>query len=201
MNTIRPIDIIKTFQLEHYLEIVLAESSSNYAPYHNINHVLCMVKYAYIIGSSENLDNDEIKMLIVSALFHDFNHTQGKEDDFANIKIAIESVKKYVEEEIIDVVIDVIKATQYPYIIDTKDLTKYQRIIRDCDFMQTFEPNYVHQILFGISTEIGMSVKEFLPIQLKFLDSIKFNTEKGREIGEDKIPIIKEEIVFLQQII
>ena len=59
METIRPTDIIKEFQLEHYLNIVLTESSSNYAPYHNINHVLCMVKYAYIIGSSEDLEKDD----------------------------------------------------------------------------------------------------------------------------------------------
>jgi hypothetical protein len=201
LNDIKPIDIIEEFQLNDYLKIVLVENSSNYAPYHNLNHILCMVKYAYVIGKSEELSSEEIKLLIISALFHDFNHSQGKEEDSVNIEIANKAVREYVDSELVDDVIDIIKATQYPYTIEYGNLTTLQKVIRDCDFMQTFEPNYIHQVLFGISKEIGISVKEFLPLQIKFLDSIVFNTKTGEMIGKDKIPLLKKDIVHIQNLI
>lgn len=199
---IEALDIIKKFNLGNYLKIVIKESKSNNAPYHNLNHVLCMVKNIYIICNNEDVKKEDIQTLIIAALFHDFNHSQGKKTDDENIKIAIKACNKYIEEENLRLnVIDIIKATQYPYVIDEKDLSKNQLIIRDCDMLQTFESNFIQQVLLGLSTELGIELEKFLDMQLSFLDNLKFHTKTAKELTKGKISKIKKDVNYLKSIL
>ncbi len=199
-----PLEIIKKYKLDDYLKTVLTESKSNNAPYHNINHVLCMVKNTYIIGQVEGLGKNEIRTLVISALFHDFNHSEGKKSDDENIKTAIKAVKKYIlekDKDIEDDIINIIKATEYPYVIEDKDLDMSQKVIRDSDMLQTLEDNFVHQILFGLSKELGIEFKKFLDIQLNFIDNLKLYTKSAKEMSKGKFTKIKKDVKYLKSIL
>ena len=41
-----------------------------------------------------------------------------------------------------------------------------QKVIRDADMMHLLEDDYIQQVMIGLSTELNMTFKEFIPIQL-----------------------------------
>lgn len=189
------IEVFKKLKMEEHLGNLLRDNRSNNAPYHNLNHTLCVIKNVYYLANQENCTKKETKNLVLAAIYHDFNHSQGEKKDDENIKEAIKSLKKYVEDT--EEIEELIKATQYPYIIEDKDLSNLQKIIRDADLMQTLEDDFIQQVIIGLSTELKMSVKDFLPIQMKFLDNLKYYTKSAQEISKDKLSTIKEEVKTL----
>ena len=42
------IQLIQKFQLDNYFGNVIRHSKSNNAPYHNLHHILCMIKNCYV---------------------------------------------------------------------------------------------------------------------------------------------------------
>ena len=181
--------IIKKLKLDNYLKIVLEKSSSNNAPYHNFYHVMCMVKNCYLIGESEGYLPEAIKNLVIAALFHDFNHSMGKEKDSWNVKEAIKSFKKYSKEseENNKKIIKIIEATEYPYVIEEDQLSLDQKIIRDADLLQVFHDNYIQQNLLGLSQEMKLPITTMLTGQKKFMDSIHYHTDFAQKLSEEKI--------------
>jgi hemerythrin len=190
------IEVIKKLKLEDHLGNLLNDNKSNNAPYHNLNHTLCVIKNVYYLANQEDLNNKEIKNLVLAAIYHDFNHSQGEKKDDENIKEAIKALKKYVEGDTTDIE-ELIKATQYPYVIEDKDLSDSQKVLKDADVMQIFEDNFIQQVIYGLSTELKMSVKDFLPIQIKFLDNLKYYTKAAQEISKSRLSTIKDETNFL----
>lgn len=198
-NNITVLDIIKELDLGDYLNILLTENKSNQAPYHNINHLLCVTKFCYLFGKEENVSKKELKVLVVAGMFHDFNHSEGKKSDDKNIIEAKKCVSKYVSDDVSDINI-LIDATQYPYVIEDGDLSLSQKIIRDADMMQTFEDNFIHQVVFGLSKEIGKDSIEFLTDQKKFISVLKFYTGTATNYTENKLEKLKEDIDYLIKI-
>ncbi|MFM2395252.1 MAG: hypothetical protein RLZZ546_3235 [Bacteroidota bacterium] len=190
------IEVIKKLKLEKHLSNLLNDNKANNAPYHNLNHTLCVIKNVYYIANQENCIKKEITTLVLAAIYHDFNHSQGAKKDDENIKEAIKALKKYVEDNT-DTIEELIKATQYPYVIEDKDLSPLQKIIKDADVMQIFEDNYIQQVILGLSTELKMSVKDFLGMQSKFLDNLKYYTKAAQDISKSKLPAIKKETKLL----
>ena len=141
-------EIIEKFGLQKEFAIYLQSKSIN-APYHNLWHTINMIEdcyecYNFIHGNDHGCLN-----LIVAAIFHDINHTQGKFSDDVNINIALQEVKSlpYDTTEIQDI----IKATQYPYVIPAESLNENQKIIRDCDLMSSFKDTLLPHCLVGLS--------------------------------------------------
>ena len=182
------IEIIDKYDyLQKAFKYIVLNSKSNNGPYHNLNHILTVLKYCYAGAIAEGITDDkELRELLITAIFHDVNHTAGKEKDDVNIKNSKKIIKKFVESEDVDVDIDVMNdildATQYPYEIEGKDLTLKQGIIRDADLMQVFEYNWIHQNIWGLSQEIGLKFLDFVKPQRKFLDTAEFNTTWGKEM-------------------
>lgn len=187
MNT--SFSIINRFKLDDYLKIVLEKSTSNHAPYHNLFHVLCMIKNCHLIAVSENLNPSEIRLLLIAVLFHDFGHSMGAKKDTENVKDAIKAFEKYSKESPAynQKIIEIIKATEYPYVIDEKDLTFEQKVIRDADLLQLFEPNYIQQNLLGLSKEMNLPIIDLLKGQKKFMDSIKYHTAYAKAVAEEML--------------
>jgi hypothetical protein len=127
---------------------------------------------------------------LIAAIFHDVNHTIGKEKDDVNVQNSKDAIKKFVKQEEIDADTNymnkLLDATQYPYVIEGKDLDLKQGIIRDADLMQVFEYNWIHQNISGLSSELKMDFLDFVQPQRKFLESAAFNTDWGKGMHKDK---------------
>lgn len=196
--------IIKLFKLEKYFKDLLMLNQANNAPYHNYYHTTTVMKGCYFIGQSLNLKFDELRMLCIAAMFHDFNHSQGKLKDNENVAIAIESFKKLSSEteDTSNNIIDIISATEYPYVIEEADLNLFQKIIRDADMLQCFEPNYIQQCVFGLmTTELKVPLEKAINGQLAFFKSLNFHTEYGKQKHEKMIGSCLEDLEFIQGVL
>jgi hypothetical protein len=191
-KVLEAIEIIDKYEyLQKAFKYIILNSSSNNGPYHNLNHLLTVLKYCYLGSTSEGVkDEKELRELLIAAIFHDVNHTIGKEKDDVNVQNSKDAIKKFVKQEEIDADTDymnrLLDATQYPYVIEGKDLDLKQGIIRDADLMQVFEYNWIHQNIVGLSSELKMDLLDFVQPQRKFLDSAAFNTDWGKKMHKDK---------------
>lgn len=199
------IEIFKKYDfLGKALNYVIKNSDSLYAPYHNLNHNLTITLFCYYIGKSEKMNEKETKELLLAAIFHDFNHTQGKEKDDTNIKKAKEGVKKFIEENKIDVDLQsinkILDATEFPYKIDDKNLNLQQAIIRDADMAQTFEPIRLQSNILGLAKEMNESYSKHLEGQKKFFENLKLRTKMGNELKKKYKKEIEDELDYLMKI-
>jgi predicted metal-dependent HD superfamily phosphohydrolase len=185
------IEIIDKYDyLQKSFKYIILNNNSNDNPYHNLNHLLTVLKYTYQGALEENVTGKALRELLIAAIFHDTNHTAGKQKDDVNIKNSKKLIKRFVESEGIDAELEnidkILDATQYPYEIESRDLSVSQSIIRDADLMQVYEYNWIHQNILGLSSEIGIDFLDFVEPQKKFLNSAEFNTDWGRRMKKDK---------------
>lgn len=200
------IEIINKFDyLKKAFKYIVLNNKSNIAPYHNFNHLLTVTSYCYRNAIRENLDKKEMKNLLLAAIFHDFNHSMGKKKDDENIKVVKKEIRKFIDSEKIEDVdlneVDkILDATQYPYVLDNKDLNLSQKIIRDSDLMQIFEYNWIHQNVFGLSSELKIDVVDFLSSQRKFLENCEFQTDFCKKIKKERWKQVMKEFDMLEKI-
>jgi hypothetical protein len=191
-EALEAIEIIDKYEyLQKAFKYILINSKSNNGPYHNLNHLMTVLKYCYLGATSEGIkDEKELRELLIAAIFHDVNHTIGKEKDDVNVQNSKDAIKKFVKQEEIDADTNymnkLLDATQYPYVIEGKDLDLKQGIIRDADLMQVFEYNWIHQNIAGLSSELKMDFLDFVQPQRKFLESAAFNTDWGKKMHKDR---------------
>ena len=129
-------------------------------------------------------------------MFHDVNHSGGKLKDSENIDNAINAFIEFAHtymnlcdnDDVIihDEVINLIKVTEYPYVKPNSALTQMEKIIRDADMMQAFEYNWINQTTLGLSSEGNIPIKEFIPKQRNFLESVVFLTDTGLKIKKER---------------
>ena len=122
---------------------------------------------------------------MLSALFHDVNHTGVKYTDDINVVLAIKSLREFwfnfIDEEVdtdidINEVCSIISTTEYPYTIESNELTQKQKILRDADLLQSLEPNWIQQVIMGLCQEMNIPIEDMIKGQRDFLSSIEFNT-------------------------
>jgi predicted metal-dependent HD superfamily phosphohydrolase len=177
--------------LQKAFEYIVKNNKSNHLPYHNITHLLTVLKYSDAIAHGEGVYFDQRMDLHLAALFHDVNHSGGELSDEENIKNAKMSFLKFAEEnkinpDIVKSAIQIIEVTQYPYVHPESQLNLKQKIIRDADMMQAFEYNWVNQVTMGLATEFKQSIEEFVPKQRIFLESVTFRTKTAKSIKESR---------------
>ena len=85
--------------LQRAFKYIIENSTSNNLPYHNINHLLTVLKYTDYIAEGELVYYDQRTPLHLAALFHDVNHSGGKLKDCDNILLAITSFKEFAKKE------------------------------------------------------------------------------------------------------
>ena len=195
------------------LKWINENSTSNMLPYHNLNHLLTVVFYCDTMSNHYKVTGTDKDNILLAALFHDVNHTGGKESDVVNVENSKNAIQQFMStismdpeytygEGIsypfdIELICSLLDATQYPYVIAEDKLTLLQQIIRDADLMQIFEYNWIHQNIYGIAKELNKSVVEFLPLQRKFMESATFNTEYGKKMREYGMDARIEELDML----
>jgi len=190
MNSLEKIQfVLKEHDLQYYWKILFEKNKSNDLPYHNLFHTQCVLIYSYLISDSLKISKEEIRKILVAAIFHDFNHSGGKLTDDLNIKEAISSFLKYSKEDndTNKDIISIIKATQYPYIIPDNILTINQKIIRDADLLQNVEPNFMNQVIRGLLiNELKIPFDKLKETELDFYKNLKFYTDYARDKFESQ---------------
>ena len=195
-------------RLNHALAYVQIENPSNDAPYHNLDHMLTVVKWCGRIAGLSHLSENEERALILAAIFHDFDHSAGREEDDVNVQQAIAALARFceihsVEDEIRDMAIENIQVTQFPFIYTPQTLA--QKIIRDADLLQSLEPNREEVLISGLRKELEVKFKrkitrgEFCENQVKFLDGLKLYTTPAQVIFDAAKPYLFSEFTAIAE--
>jgi len=197
--------VIDQLNLRGVYEYVQRPEFATNLGYHNTGHCIRMAMRAYEIYQLENMhsyldrkfDEYELPTLILAALFHDFGHT-GTRPDINNIEIAVAGLRAYdgampLPKRCIDMAERLIRVTEFPFIHEPQ--TELEKIIRDADMMESFEPFHIATILYNLRKELksvqgDVSVKEAAAMQEKFVSHIEILTNAGRAIWERTKPFM-----------
>lgn len=174
--------------LVHYF-IHVCEAPNFHMPYHNFRHMCHVLWEAYDGAVQMGLNKEEMRILLIAALMHDYDHTGVKGSDSVNIDRAIRALDQIALEEDRKYLIEIramIRATQYPYTDEV--FTDNQLLLRDADQSQTFSLVWM-QSLGGLSLELGISFKDILKMQRPFMESLQFHTLWGKNKFFPMIPM------------
>lgn len=190
--------------MEYYFDVLLTKNEGSHNPYHNTFHTITVFVNSYKIAKTEKCSYSQIRNVLIAALFHDFNHSGGKKPDSENIKEAISKFLEYSQEseQTNETIIEIIKSTEYPYIIKESDLNLEQRIIRDADITQMYTDNFLQQVIFGLLVqEQGLTLKEAIETQLKFMNYIHPLTKYGNELCDKYLNKRFADVLYINKII
>lgn len=195
-------------EAEMYLSNNMLRSAWNYVqqnnfsdvlPYHNNTHILTVVKWCGRILGAKDLSSDLNRALLLAALFHDFRHSGGSRSDADNIQVAIAGMRDFYNKHVkvhpymLDLAERCILVTEYPFIHEPT--SPIQRIIRDADILQSFEPNYKEMLLEGLRYELvrssgqKMSRRQYVEKTVEFMESVTFYTEEAQRYADAVRPI------------
>lgn len=143
-------------------------------PYHNLDHELSVVYYAYTAYVNEPTTNEttirgigDVEDLLVASLFHDHNHSGGKTLDNDNIQRSIDFIRGPMFQRNAFIgwdmrrannVSDIIRVTMFKEgKFQFSPATLTQKCIRDADLLSiyTFEGR---ALLVGLYTEMGVDL-------------------------------------------
>lgn len=164
--------------------------------YHNNTHMLDVFKNAMMLFNEykkeHKLNTNDKLCLGLAAIFHDFNHSGGKLSDSENIKLALNELKTYLKTidktYLYEEIEKIINATEFPH--KDIDLNIIQKIIRDADTMGGIKEGWV-EVVKSLAKESNKTFNEFIPLQIKFLNNTKFNTDYCNDLLKNN----KEEII------
>ncbi len=171
--------------LKSYFEIFLS-AKNLYNPYHNFRHIIHVVWLCYnaCIYYREILTGREMRNLLIAAIFHDYNHRGRTSDDDLNIELAIRALKKHILEQdrrFFDEIVELMRATKFPYDTKSRDLSLSAQILRDADSSQGLSPVWVQQIVFGLSAEMDITPVKMLREQELFFRRLEFTTDWAKK--------------------
>lgn len=162
LNVTSALQIRDRLKLVHFFNFFDNFNDSYVAPYHNSYHSYCMVNNCYEGAYHHGLQHP--RALIVAALFHDFDHSAGYQNDDVNISralVGLSNAQRYASSngtgltttELEDA-INAIKVTRFPFTVEP--INTEQKIIRDADLMQIYEMNDVvlYKQFSGLKAEI-----------------------------------------------
>lgn len=185
---------------EIYYYVMVNNKSSN-LPYHNNFHLEHVCLFALKGCKHYSVDNQYRKLIATAALFHDMNHSGSGKNDDDNILLSVEAFLKFntdnyefIEEEQ-KIIINLIKATRYPYTKECGELTLYEKILRDSDVLQgPFCQNYINGVVFGIAKEANIPLNKMIEGQEGFLTSMVFCTDWANTLYKEVLPSTLEKI-------
>ncbi len=168
---------------EAFVSKLLRENTPPYLGYHNLDHTREVVENAKLIAKHENFTPDETNILLTAAWFHDTGYVKtytGHEQE--SIAIATGFLKKKkVDEDIIEVIANCIKATIYTQ----KPDSKIEKALRDADFMHLGKENYPKyaELIRNEWNDAGVRIikkGEFEEESIKMFHEHTFYTDYGR---------------------
>lgn len=129
-----------TETVSDYVKSFLTENLSDQITFHRIEHTETVVNAVIEIGLQENLSDEEMEIVTVSAWFHDCGYakTYIRHEDESK-----KTAKTFLESSgctlhFIDAVLNCIDATKYPQ----NPLSLIEKVICDADMYHLTSPNY-----------------------------------------------------------
>lgn len=188
--------------LGNIIEYIETHNKSNNIPYHNLDHLIGVTMWSGRLAAIEgSLYHPETKALLLAAMFHDFNHSSGRNKDSWNIKQATDALEIYCKNNKISssVMLEAyycIKTTEFPFIRDPE--TDQENIIRDADLLYGLSIDYESIIVDGLRKEIEISSNsqidraEFAKKNKEFRDSLYFFTESATTFNKLVSPVMEK---------
>lgn len=177
------IDSNLLMESEAFVSKLLRENTPPYLVYHNLDHTREVVENAKLIAKHENFTPDETNILLTAAWFHDTGYIKTYiAHEQESITIATDFLKKKkVDEAIIEVIANCIKATIYA----RKPASKLEKALRDADFMHLGKNNYPEyaELIRKEWNDAGvksMKKGEFEEESVKMFQDHTFYTDYGR---------------------
>ncbi len=172
--------------LIHYARVVFRAAQNLANPYHNLRHMfhvpyLCYLAICYYAQHYPGrISKLEARYLLIAALFHDFDHPGIMGHDDLNIARSVRGLDKHIlddDRSHFEVIKILMQATEYPYTVESDDLTLLGKILRDADMLQVLCSAWLQQVVVGLSAEWSMTPTEILRMQPGFLGQLKLHTE------------------------
>lgn len=192
-----------------FRHITMGYNESEFAPYHNTWHMLCVVKYTDYLIRMEKMagryvpdDDQDETVLLLAAMLHDLNHSAGEFKDDVNIEKAKAGIKVFIDmhkeklndnawnpEWMYDKMCSLLDATQFPYVLDAEKLSMEQKILRDADMMQPYEPNMFYHLIMGLAEEQHKELFDTIMNNgIVFNTNHRFNTVSGINFHSIMLP-------------
>jgi 3'5'-cyclic nucleotide phosphodiesterase len=195
--------------LKPYFRAIFLNAKNLNNPYHNFRHMLHIVWLCYKACEyyRSQLTPRQMRVLLIAALFHDFDHPghphPGREEpDGVNISLAIAGLRRHAAPEdrpYLPELEALIEVTRFPYPPREAALELCEQIIRDADLAQALSPVWLQQVVIGLAREWHVAPLDVLRMQPSFLGELRFNTEWARELFPRKF--IEQKIDEAQQLL
>lgn len=185
LDAVENIDESYLGDLTYYYRILIEKATNLSLLYHGLTHINRVLWYCYIGGlhymREGRLTAIQFRILLIAALFHDFNHSGKLEDDRKQITRAIKALRKHIldsDRPYLRDIEEVMWATLFPYGEEVVSLSGC--IIRDADMTQALDLTWMGINLVGLSMEWKITFKEMLLRQEPFLKGMKLESGWGR---------------------
>ncbi len=153
--------------------------------FHCKNHTLSVVKGAELIGSCSGLNDQELKLLRLSALFHDVGYILTDEDHESESSfIANEFLRaNLVDKEQISLIQNAIRATKVPQ----QPNDRISEVLCDADLLHLAGDDYFEQMeLLRLEWQITgknfMTEHEFHLNSIDFFNKHQYHSEYGKTL-------------------
>jgi len=173
-------------EIEEYIKSIFKEKIPEQLTYHNLIHTDYVVNQAKLLGEKSGLNEEEMKILISAAWFHDSGFTISfSEHEEESKKIAKEYLSsKAVEKDTVERVLNCIEATKIPQKPGDDIIAK---VLCDADMFYLSEKFYSTRSL-SLRKEWNNISKEKISKKVYFKDTIEmfenhqFFTEYGKKM-------------------
>lgn len=174
-------------------------------PYHNNQHLFNVARLAsQLYRSGWECNRTDERLIIVAALFHDYDHSGGELKDATNIERAIAAMREFLQRRPVlgvdpDRVAELIAVTEFPFVRDPKN--KLEQCLRDADLLYSFSDATVPDIMDGLRAEMELSqqreitLDEFKAGQLHFINQMVFHTPFAQDVWTE----LKDDLIKQQQ--
>jgi len=171
-------------EVEVYVTGLFSRDCPSGLVYHNIDHTIRVVKNAELIGTYENLNEEEMDIVKIAAWFHDVGYLKKYMDhEEVSIQIAAGFLNdKGADREHVDRITESIRSTVVPQ----QPADKVSAVLCDADMMHLGMEQYPG-IIGKLRDEwenmgvISLSEKKFIKTSIKTLMNHKFHTAYCRK--------------------
>lgn len=155
--------------------------------YHGVHHTLDVLSAAERIGQSESIEEHQLELLKIAALYHDLGFLRSAEDhENIGAAFAREELPEYgYSPEDLSIICGMILATRYPQ----HPQTHLEQILcdADLDYLGRDDFNTIANTLFQELVETGRlsSTLEWNRLQVSFLNGHSYFTKTAKESRDD----------------
>lgn len=174
--------------LDHICERLIKEIPSHYT-YHSLRHTLDVIEQSIIIAKEESLSEEEIDILKIAALFHDFGYIRTrKEHEMHSAEIFKEYAQRYdLPSKTQDIVSGCILATKIPQ----SPKAHIEQVLCDADLDYLGREDFV-EIGEALYTEMHACSEitdreSWNLLQVKFLSNITYHTAYSRKSRSEQL--------------